>query len=167
MKKTGLGKGNWNGPGGKIDPGETPKECAVRELQEEISITPDDPQCRGILRFYFGKKAKADWYVYVFVAANFSGTPSESREAFPQWYPISEIPYDLMWEDDRYWLPLVLQGKSVSGDFVFSSDMKSLIDYNIQEEECAISTWIPASIHLANQNSQQALPASAKYRLPL
>ena len=29
-KKRGLGAGKINGPGGKIDPGETPEQCAVR-----------------------------------------------------------------------------------------------------------------------------------------
>ena len=30
-KLRGIGMGKINGPGGKIDPGETPLECAVRE----------------------------------------------------------------------------------------------------------------------------------------
>ena len=137
-KKRGLGKGFWNGPGGKIDLGETAKQAVIRELNEEISITPQDPQCRGILRFYFGKKPQPDWYVYVFISQSYSGTISESEEAYPQWYPLSEIPYELMWEDDQYWLPLVLAGKSIIGDFVFSEDMKLLEDYTIKEEECAI-----------------------------
>ena len=38
-KKRGLGAGKINGPGGKIDPGETPEQCAVRETQEELGIT--------------------------------------------------------------------------------------------------------------------------------
>ena len=38
-KKTGLGKGKVNGPGGKVDPGETPEKAAIRECQEELAIT--------------------------------------------------------------------------------------------------------------------------------
>ena len=39
-KKTGLGAGKINGPGGRIDPGETPRQCAIREVQEELCVTP-------------------------------------------------------------------------------------------------------------------------------
>ena len=43
-KQRGIGAGKINGPGGKIDPGETPLESAVRETQEELLITPHDPR---------------------------------------------------------------------------------------------------------------------------
>ena len=43
-KKRGLGAGKINGPGGKIDPGETARQCAVREVEEELLITATDPQ---------------------------------------------------------------------------------------------------------------------------
>ena len=36
MKKRGFGEGKWNGPGGKLHPGEDPIVCAARELEEEI-----------------------------------------------------------------------------------------------------------------------------------
>ena len=38
-KKRGLGQGNINGPGGKLEPGETALEAALRETREEIGIT--------------------------------------------------------------------------------------------------------------------------------
>ena len=52
-KKRGLGAGKVNGPGGKIDPGETAAQAAVREVLEEVCIEVSDPVERGVLRFQF------------------------------------------------------------------------------------------------------------------
>jgi 8-oxo-dGTP pyrophosphatase MutT (NUDIX family) len=46
-KKTGLGKGKVNGPGGKVEKGESPEDCAVRECQEELGITVSNLQYCG------------------------------------------------------------------------------------------------------------------------
>ena len=45
----------------------------------------------------------------VFVAHDFTGTPTETEEAVPLWTAIDAIPFDEMWPDDRYWLPLALR----------------------------------------------------------
>ena len=37
----------------------------------------------------------------------------------PQWFAISDIPYDKMWQDDQMWLPLVLQNKKIRAAFNF------------------------------------------------
>ena len=52
-KKRGLGAGKINGPGGRLDAGETPLQCAVREVQEELRVTPLGLQARGVLCFQF------------------------------------------------------------------------------------------------------------------
>lgn len=119
-KKRGLGAGKINGPGGKLDPGETPEQCAVREVEEELMITPADIQSRGELRFQFSDGYSI--HVHVFIAYNYSGIPQETEEAVPLWFPVQEIPYDEMWEDDRIWLPEVMNGLMVNGRFTFEED---------------------------------------------
>lgn len=52
-KQRGVGAGNVNGPGGKLEPGETPHECVVREVGEEVGVRVD-PWKVGELEFTFG-----------------------------------------------------------------------------------------------------------------
>lgn len=119
-KKTGHGGGKVNGPGGKIDPGETPHQCAVRECQEELHITPLDLVKVGELRFAMSDFP--DIMCHVFRATNFNGTPTGTREAEPRWTPIDRVPYELMWADDAIWLPHVIANVSFAARFSFEGE---------------------------------------------
>lgn len=119
-KKRGLGAGKINGPGGKIDPGETPLEAAIRETQEELCITPHAPRKLGELRFSMSDCP--DILCHVYRADDFSGTPTETDEAVPVWTALDAIPYSRMWADDLHWLPLLLEEQSFLGRFVFEGD---------------------------------------------
>ncbi len=119
-KKRGLGAGKINGPGGKLDPGETPLIAAVREVQEEIGVTPTGLEERGVLHFQF-----ADGYslhCVVFVATDYEGEPIETAEATPIWFAIEDIPFEEMWEDDRFWLREALEGRCFDAWFVFDGE---------------------------------------------
>jgi 8-oxo-dGTP diphosphatase len=120
-KKTGLGAGKINGPGGRIDPGETALHGAVREVQEELCVTPTGVREAGELYFQF-----VDGYALhgtVFTASGFEGELCETREARPRWTSVEGIPYDRMWADDRLWLPLLLERRRFSGYFIFDDDV--------------------------------------------
>jgi 8-oxo-dGTP diphosphatase len=119
-KKRGLGAGKINGPGGRIEPGETALEAVVRETQEEVCVTPTGVEERGELYFEF-----VDGYrlqCTVFLATGCEGEPAETDEADPFWVRLDAIPYDEMWADDRHWLPLLLEGKRFEGRFVFDGE---------------------------------------------
>jgi len=116
-KKRGHGAGKINGPGGKLDAGETPAQCAVRETLEETGVTVEGPRLAAIMRFV--ALDGDDWLGYVFLAGGYAGRPRETVEAVPRWFPIAEIPFDEMWDDDRIWLPRLLAGEVLAGDFLF------------------------------------------------
>ena len=130
-KKRGLGAGKINGPGGKIDPGETALQAAIRETQEELMITPHAPRKLGELRFSMSDCP--DILCHVYRADDFSGTPTETDEAVPVWTALDEIPYHRMWEDDRHWLPLLLQEQPFLGRFVFEEDRLQWSDVGTDE----------------------------------
>jgi 8-oxo-dGTP diphosphatase len=119
-KKRGLGAGKVNGPGGKLDPGESPLDCAIREVEEELCVTPVGLCYAGELRFQFSDGYSIE--VTVFRADDCRGEARETEEAVPLWTPLPDIPYAEMWEDDRIWLPLLLAREPFCGRFVFDGD---------------------------------------------
>jgi 8-oxo-dGTP diphosphatase len=128
-KLRGLGAGKVNGPGGKLEPGETPLAGAIREVEEEIGVTPLDLEERAELRFQF-----VDGYsihAHVFVAGGFRGEPHTTPEAVPFWASRDALPFSEMWADDILWLPDVLNGATLHGYFVFDGD--SMVDSRIEE----------------------------------
>lgn len=119
-KRRGIGAGLINGPGGKIEPGETPRECARREVHEEVGLSVDSLTDAGAVEFYLDDEPVM--FVHLFRTTEFSGTPRESPEARPRWFPVDDLPLDRMWEDDRLWLPDLLAGERVRGTFWFEDD---------------------------------------------
>jgi 8-oxo-dGTP diphosphatase len=119
-KKRGLGAGKINGPGGRLEPGETPLACAIREVEEELCVTPEGVEERGELRFQFTDGLSM--HGTVFAARDCRGEPRETAEARPLWTPLDQIPYDDMWEDDRLWLPRLIEGRRFAGRFLFEGD---------------------------------------------
>ena len=131
MKKTGLGSGYINAPGGHIELEETKTEAAIRETKEETGLTVSDLEERGILRFQF--KDGLRMLGYVFFTSSWEGELiDECEETKPFWTDISTLDYDAMWEDDRLWLPMALEGKKFSGYFIF--DDKTMLDSRIDED---------------------------------
>ena len=119
-KKRGLGAGKVNGPGGRVEGDESLAECAVRECQEELHVTPQQVSERGRLRFQFLDGYSLD--VHVFRALAHEGTAQETDEAIPLWTAFEDIPYDEMWQDDALWLPRMLEGRTFDGRFIFDGD---------------------------------------------
>lgn len=116
-KRRGLGSGLYNGPGGKLEPGETPREAIRREVDEEVGLDVHDP--RKLAELSFTHDGDLVLFVHVFRATEYSGKARQSPEAKPVWFDRDELPYDEMWEDDYLWLPHVIDGDTLIGEFAF------------------------------------------------
>jgi len=124
MKKRGFGVGKWNGVGGKFDPEKGDKDivtAAIRETDEEIGVQIKELEKVAILNFYFPYNQEWNQQVHVFLAKNWQGEPKESEEMLPKWFRDKEIPFKEMWNDDKFWLPHILNGKKLKANFTFKN----------------------------------------------
>jgi 8-oxo-dGTP diphosphatase len=123
-KKTGFGAGRWVGVGGHIEDGEKPADAAAREVAEETSliVPPDSLRLMACIAFAFPARPTWDQTAEVFVTDEFSGEPAESDELIPKWFDVAELPFDGMWDDARYWVPIVLGGEQLTVTFTFAAD---------------------------------------------
>ena len=119
-KKRGLGAGKVNGPGGRIEVGETAEQGAIRETQEEVGLTPTGMEWAGELSFQF--RDGYSLHVDLYRASGWTGELRETDEAKPFWCSTSEIPYGRMWADDEQWMPRLLAGEKFRGWFEFDGD---------------------------------------------
>ncbi|XP_060696764.1 oxidized purine nucleoside triphosphate hydrolase [Hemiscyllium ocellatum] len=130
-KKRGFGANRWNGFGGKVQPGETIEEGAKRELWEESSLTVDNLEKVGRIKFEFVDETEL-LDVHIFFTDSCKGEPLESDEMLPQWFDLDKIPFDEMWVDDIIWFPLLLQKKLFKGYFKFKGHT-TILEYTLQE----------------------------------
>lgn len=130
MKKRGFGVGKWNGVGGKPNPGESIEQTAVRECEEEIQVTPKNIQYVADLDFFFSDKPEWNQQVVVYTTTEWKGEPTETEEMKPEWFDLDKIPYDSMWPDDIHWLPKVIAGEKIKGEFTLDSN-QTLLNFSI------------------------------------
>lgn len=135
MKKRGFGEGKWNGVGGKVEEGETVEQAVIREAQEEIGVGIDEENVvpRGEIEFSFETPNDTHLLVHIFSTTTWEGSPTESEEMKPEWYPFDAVPYDAMWVDDPHWLPQFLRGKNIKAKFDFNTDGSAILSQQVEE----------------------------------
>lgn len=119
-KKNDVHEGKWNGLGGKFETGETPQECAIREVKEESGLLIKNPMMHGFITFPMFDGLK-DWYVFIFTAKKFSGKLIESQEGKLEWINNDKLLDLNLWEGDRIFIPWLFQKKFFSAKFVYNN----------------------------------------------
>ena len=120
-KANDMHQGKWNGLGGKFEPGETPEQCAVREIFEESGLLAQNPVLKGILTFP-GFANDEDWYAFVFVVRHFSGDLIDSPEGQLQWIDDERLLELNLWEGDLIFLPWLDRPDFFSARFVYKNN---------------------------------------------
>ena len=119
-KQRGHGAGNINGPGGMVEPGETPLRCALREIEEEVGVRASDVV--PLIELRFQDTDGGSMLGFAFKATDCVGAPRRTAEAIPFWCPIERIPYDRMWQDDLLWLRYLIDDVPMIGEFLMHND---------------------------------------------
>jgi 8-oxo-dGTP diphosphatase len=119
-KANDMHAGKWSGLGGKLEAGETPEECAVREVWEESGLRMIDPVLRGIITFPHFSKGE-DWYTYIFVADQYSGELIDSTEGVLAWVDNDKLLDLNLWPGDRIFLRWLDDQRFFSAKFVYTA----------------------------------------------
>ncbi len=125
-KKDKVGKGRLNGYGGKVEGGESLRECLVRELAGEskgVIVRQDDLLPRARIKFFNQENNPdiPDMDVMVYVTERFTGKAKESIEmGKAEEYPFDAIPFDQMLPADYLFVPNILRGECLVGEVYYA-----------------------------------------------
>jgi len=119
-----IGSGTLNGPGGKVEPGESLTDCLVRETEEEtcVVLSPEHLEKVAVVTFHAG--GVPDFEVHVYRTGRFGGTPWETPSMIPGWYDINNLPLDRMLESDSHWFPQLIRGEKFRANVYYRERAK-------------------------------------------
>ncbi|MEO5781498.1 MULTISPECIES: 8-oxo-dGTP diphosphatase [Arthrobacter] len=134
-KKTGFGVGKIVGLGGHVEPGESQAEAACREVYEEagIVVREHDLRIAGQIQFVFPARPEWNMSTSLFTARRWTGEPAESDEIIPEWFHISSLPLERMWQDAGHWLPLALAEGTVEAVITLNEDNETVASAEYSE----------------------------------
>jgi 8-oxo-dGTP diphosphatase len=144
-KQRGHGAGNVNGPGGMVEPGETPLQCALREIEEEVGVRA--LHVKPVVELRFQDTDGSHMLGFAFKALDCDGAPRRTDEAIPFWCPIERIPFDRMWQDDIVWLRYLIDGEPMTGEFLMHDDR--LVAHRLRPTSAAELTRLTSRPHRA------------------
>ena len=105
-KKNDMNKDKWVGVGGKLEEGESPFDCARREIKEETGVNVTDLNYRGIITFVsdlYGTE-----YMHLFTATEYEGEIDyDCDEGRLEWVKKEIIPTLPIWEGDKIFFNLM------------------------------------------------------------
>jgi 8-oxo-dGTP diphosphatase len=119
-KENDYHEGKWNGLGGKFELGESPEECAIREIEEECGLKVKSVTMKGFITFPLFD-GKDDWYVFLFTSDEYEGKLIDSPEGNLAWVENDKLTDLNLWDGDRLFLPWLFQDKFFSAKFNYEN----------------------------------------------
>src|ERR1700730_13558178 len=131
----GISVGKWSAPGGKTEPGESPEEGAKREVLEETCLLASELFHHGTLTFIMDGGKTLHTKAHVFSTSTARGRARASEEGPVRWFDRDALPFGEMWEDDQYWIPLVLRGIRFDAVFTYDAANRHVTRYEIKSPQ--------------------------------
>ena len=104
-KANDMNHDKWIGVGGKIEEGESPEDCVLRETFEETGLRLTQYRYRGLVTFVSDRYPTE--YMHLFTATGWTGTPHECDEGELAWIKKADLLSLPLWEGDKIFLHLL------------------------------------------------------------
>ncbi|MDK6939579.1 8-oxo-dGTP diphosphatase [Aerococcus sp. UMB8487] len=101
-KANDINHNKWLGVGGKFEWGESPLECAQREVKEETGQELLEAQARGVVTFFYAEDDPL--YIFLYTGRLASREVIQTYEGDLAWVAREQIPQLELWEGDRLFL---------------------------------------------------------------
>ena len=108
-KQNDVNRDKYIGVGGKFEEGESPEECARREILEETGLTAGKLNYRGIVTFDCPPYPTD--HMHLFTCTDFQGTLKECDEGNLEWIDKTELKNLPLWEGDFIFFDLLDRGE--------------------------------------------------------
>ena len=106
-KQHDVNQDKWIGVGGKLEEGESPDECLLREVREETGLTLTRFRFRGVVTFLTDGGWEGE-YMYLFTADGWEGELNrDCAEGELAWVARDQVTRLPIWEGDRIFLDLL------------------------------------------------------------
>jgi 8-oxo-dGTP diphosphatase len=131
----GISVGKWNAPGGKFEAGEAPEDCAKREVFEETGLRLSHLFYHGTLSFMMDGGKTLHTRAHLFSTNKARGRARSSDEGPVKWFLIDDLPVEEMWEDDLFWIPLMLRRVRFDARFSYDAANRHVTGFAINSRE--------------------------------
>lgn len=143
-KEKDINKGKWLGIGGKLEKGETPEQCLIREVKEETGYNILNYNFRGIVIFNLNEDEPL--YMYLYSCSDFYGEIiKDCTEGELKWIDKKEIKKLNIWEGDKIFLDILSDEKLPFFYLTLNYKDDTLLNYKLEfkDEFSIFEVFVP------------------------